>query len=183
MNNDKMVSVPFKALRDFLEHSACTYKGPEWTKNKAALRHAMNHAEQTDVIREMNDELVDLRARMAGRDVLLRESLEFIDDGVGRSDAEWKLILKLRAALSASAELSAPKLSVWYGSMPESNGKTNWTAILHRGDITEGITIDRSEYPGRVRYEADRFLHMIGELSESPCVLDYDTDKHSEYKP
>jgi len=42
MNNDKMVSVPFKALRDFLEHSACTYKGPEWTKNKAALRHAMS---------------------------------------------------------------------------------------------------------------------------------------------
>jgi len=42
MNNEKMVSVPFKALRDFLEHSACTYKGPEWTKNKAALRHAMS---------------------------------------------------------------------------------------------------------------------------------------------
>lgn len=57
MKNDKMVSVPFKALRDFLEHSACTYKGPEWTKNKAALRHAMSapverqrHIPRTDAV-------------------------------------------------------------------------------------------------------------------------------------
>jgi hypothetical protein len=49
MNNDKMVSVPFKALRDFLEHSACTYKGPEWTKNKAALRHAMSQPPLQDI--------------------------------------------------------------------------------------------------------------------------------------
>jgi len=48
MNNDKMVNVPFKALRDFLEHSACTYKGPEWTKNKAALRHAMSAPVERD---------------------------------------------------------------------------------------------------------------------------------------
>ncbi len=48
MNNDKMVSVPFKALRDFLEHSACTYKGSEWTKNKGALRHAMSQCSEVD---------------------------------------------------------------------------------------------------------------------------------------
>jgi hypothetical protein len=65
--------------------------------------------------------------------------------------------------------------------MPESNGKTNWTAILHRGDVTEGITIDQSEYPDRTRYEADRMRWMIGELAEEPWVLDYDADKHSGY--
>lgn len=74
-------------------------------------------------------------------------------------------------------------LSVWYGSMPESNGKTNWTAILHRkGEcMSEGITIDRSEYPERVRYEADRMRHLIGELEQEPDVLAYDGDKHSGY--
>jgi hypothetical protein len=74
-----------------------------------------------------------------------------------------------------------PKLTVWYGSLPESNGKTNWTAILHRGDVTEGITIDISEYPDRTRYEADRMRWMIGELADEPWILDYDADKHSGY--
>lgn len=76
----------------------------------------------------------------------------------------------------------AVALEVWFGSMPESNGKTNWTAILHRGDITQGITIDRSEYKDRVRYEADRMRWMIGELEERPRMLDYDADMHSGYK-
>lgn len=43
-----------------------------------------------------------------------------------------------------------PELTVWYGAMPESNGKANWTAILHRkgeGRCMNGFTIDRSEYP------------------------------------
>lgn len=71
----------------------------------------------------------------------------------------------------------APKLAVWYGAMPESNGKSNWTAILHTGDIAEGFTIDRSEYPDRVRYEADRVRHLIGELAEKPFILDYDAAK------
>jgi hypothetical protein len=74
-----------------------------------------------------------------------------------------------------------PELTVWYGSLPESNGKTNWTAILHRGDVTKGITIDMSEYPDRTRYEADRMRWMIGELADEPWVLDYDADKHSGY--
>ena len=60
---------------------------------------------------------------------------------------------------------------------------TNWTAILHKGDVTEGITIDRSEYPDRVRYEGDRMRWMIGELDEKPIILDYDADKHSGYAP
>lgn len=76
-----------------------------------------------------------------------------------------------------------PELTVWYGDMPETNGKTNWTAMLHRKGQHpwEGITIDRSEYPDRVRYEADRMRHLIGELDDEPDILTYDADAHSGY--
>lgn len=76
-----------------------------------------------------------------------------------------------------------PELTVWYGAMPETNGKTNWTAILHRKGQHpwEGITIECSEYPDRVRYEADRMLHLIGELADEPDILSYDADAHSGY--
>lgn len=77
---------------------------------------------------------------------------------------------------------SQPKLTVWYGSMPESNGKKNWTALLHRaGESMMGAelhTIDRSEYPDRVRYAADCVRYIIGELDEKPFILDYDADKY-----
>lgn len=74
-------------------------------------------------------------------------------------------------------------LTVWEGAMQESNGKTNYTAILHKGDITEGMTIARSEYPDRVRYEADEVRWLIGERAERPDILDYEADKHSGYAP
>lgn len=76
-----------------------------------------------------------------------------------------------------------PELRVWYGAMPETNGKTNWTAMLHRKchHPWEGITIDRSEYPDRVRYEADRMRHLIGELADEPDFLAYDAEAHSGY--
>ena len=82
------------------------------------------------------------------------------------------------------------EFSVWYGSMPESNGKSNWTAILYRkgdentliGGLADGITIDRSEYPDRVRYEADRMKYLIGEIQDEPFILDYDANLHSGYK-
>lgn len=78
-----------------------------------------------------------------------------------------------------------PELTVWYGAMPESNGKSNFTAILKRKGAgpfdTCHITIDRSEYPDRVRYEADRVRWIIGELKEEPCITDYDANKHSGY--
>lgn len=77
--------------------------------------------------------------------------------------------------------MAAP-LKVWEGSMPESNGKTNYTAILYTDDIMDGITIERSEYPDRVRYEADRVRHLIGQRDERPFILDYDANKHSGYK-
>ena len=81
-------------------------------------------------------------------------------------------------AYLAGAKAPEP-LQVWFGSMPESNGKTNWTAILHRGDLAEGITLDRSEYHDRVRYEADRARFLIGELSEEPDILAYDPELRS----
>lgn len=79
--------------------------------------------------------------------------------------------------------LRVQELTVWYGAMPETNGKSNWTAILHRkGEcISTGITIDRSEYPDRVRYEADRMRYLIGELDIKPSILSYDGSKHSGY--
>ncbi|MCF3452791.1 DUF551 domain-containing protein [Enterobacter hormaechei] len=90
-----------------------------------------------------------------------------------------------RAAMLQGAEPVSqhPELTVWYGSMPETNGKTNWTAILHRkGEcLSTGITIEISEYPDRVRYEADRVRHIIGELKEQPDILAYDADAHSGY--
>lgn len=76
----------------------------------------------------------------------------------------------------------ATPLKVWEGAMPESNGKSNFTAILYTDDIMDGITIYRSEYPDRTRYEADRFRHMIGQRDETPCISQYDTEKHSGYK-
>ncbi|HHK9888547.1 TPA: DUF551 domain-containing protein [Escherichia coli] len=88
-----------------------------------------------------------------------------------------------RAAMLQGAD-GKPELTVWYGSMPESNGKANWTAILHRkgeGRCMDGFTIDRSEYPGRVLYAADRVRYLIGEKSERPSILDYDADAHSRY--
>lgn len=96
-----------------------------------------------------------------------------------------KGIADFRAVMIQGAEPVSqhPDLTVWYGSMPETNGKSNWTAILHRkGEgIQDGITIDRSEYPDRVLYAADRVRYLIGEKPDRPYILDYDGDKHSGY--
>ncbi|MGO0650684.1 hypothetical protein [Citrobacter freundii] len=93
-----------------------------------------------------------------------------------------KMVNGSRAAMLQGAD-GKPELTVWYGSMPETNGKTNWTAMLHRKGQHpwEGITIDCSEYPDRVRYEADRMRHLIGELADEPDILAYDADAHSGY--
>lgn len=85
-------------------------------------------------------------------------------------------LLAAPGAAIAAREQEAPELVVWFGSMPESNGKTNWTAMLYRkhGTFTDGFTIDRSEYHDRVRYSADCVRHLIGELKEAPDILAYD---------
>lgn len=76
-------------------------------------------------------------------------------------------------------------LTVWYGEMPESNGRRNWTATLRRVNPMDkwdqGFCFARSEYPDRVRYEADRMRWIIGELPEEPDILAYDADAHSGY--
>ena len=92
------------------------------------------------------------------------------------------IIRELDAALTATPAPSP--LTVWYGSMPESNGKRNWTASLHRrGEDAHmnGFCFARSEYAGRVRYEADRMRWIIGELADKPNILAYDADLHSGY--
>ena len=101
-----------------------------------------------------------------------------------KGDAE---LSELRAALSAQQSARQPELTVWEGPMPESNGKSNFTAVLMRkganlfDGIAGGMTIARSEYPDRVRYEADCVRWLIGELDNEPCIIDYDADKHSGY--
>ncbi|WAG77027.1 hypothetical protein LMK08_16760 [Metapseudomonas furukawaii] len=110
------------------------------------------------------------------RDVFLRNGFTIKE---GQSDLKPYVYAAVEELLALDGH--APTLSVWYGSMPESNGKSNWTAILHNGDITSGMTIERSEYPDRVRYEADRVRYLIGELKEEPFILDYDAEKHSGY--
>ncbi|MGU3529181.1 DUF551 domain-containing protein [Raoultella planticola] len=114
---------------------------------------------------------------------LHKSGIDYVDKS---TQAQWEAWLVCRAAmLQGKAEPVSlhPELSVWYGSMPESNGKSNWTAILHRkGEcLSTGITIELSEYPERVRYEADRVRHIIGELKEEPDILAYDADAHSGY--
>ncbi len=95
------------------------------------------------------------------------------------------LIAQAKTEELAQSDEAGAGLTVWYGSMPESNGKANWTAILQRkGDgLFDGphFTIDRSEYPDRVRYEADCVRYLIGELIEEPCIMDYDGQLHSGY--
>lgn len=102
------------------------------------------------------------------------------------SDAQWILVgwNAYRAAmLQGKAEVQRQELTVWYGDMPETNGMKNWTAIIHRkGEcLSTGITIDRSEYPDRTRYKADRMRFLIGEITDNPDCLDYDADAHSGY--
>ena len=76
-----------------------------------------------------------------------------------------------------------PKLKVYFGSMPESNGKTNWTATLYRDngspfDFAQGITVDRSEFKDQVRYCADCLRFLIGEIDMKPNIKDYDPTLH-----
>lgn len=108
---------------------------------------------------------------------------EITEDDIALASAWAHGFNQCRAAMLQGAD-EKPEITVWYGSMPESNGKANWTAILHRkgeAPCMDGFTIDRSEYPGRVLYAADRVRYLIGEKSERPSILDYDADAHSGY--
>lgn len=115
---------------------------------------------------------------------LSREELQRIvdTDHVQCGDAA-AMARMLLAGMCSEPVAQQPELTVWYGSMPETNGKANWTAVLHRkGEcMSTGITIDRSEYPDRVRYEADSMRYLIGELPDEPDILAYDANLHSGY--
>jgi hypothetical protein len=135
----------------------------------------------------MAEEIADLRAAIAAarEEEWKQHGLKFKRE----ADALWKRVnaaeaevLDLRARLAAPAPV---KLEVWYGPMPESNGKSNFTATLKRKSAsmfdTDSYTFQQSEYPDRVRYEADCMRYLIGDLAERPDILDYDADKHSGY--
>ncbi|EOV0203608.1 Protein of uncharacterised function (DUF551) [Enterobacter hormaechei] len=143
-------------------------------------RIALASLEAQPVTEWTNEQCLEFLS-IAFRHAKIKGDLEFDDIRLG-----VKMVNCSRAAvLQGKAELvtAHPELTVWYGSMPETNGKTNWTAMLHRKGHHpwEGITIDRSEYPERVRYEADRMRHLIGELTDEPDILAYDADAHSGY--
>lgn len=42
---DEMITVPYKALRDFVQHSSCSFKGKEWIKNRSQLMAELNKKE------------------------------------------------------------------------------------------------------------------------------------------
>ncbi|WP_246887436.1 hypothetical protein [Pseudomonas protegens] len=81
------------------------------TAERDALQERLNAADQKDD--DLSFQLKDREGsrrdwfeaaqaaekRVEELEGLLREVLEFIDDGVGRSDAEWKLIQSLQNAL------------------------------------------------------------------------------------
>jgi hypothetical protein len=108
----------------------------------------------------------------------LDAALKGYKPGVDRA-AFWLTIGQVNmladAYLQSRQQAEVGELQVWYGAMPESNGRTNWTAILHRGDLVEGYTLARSEYPDRVRYDAD-CVHSIISGGERPDILQYDGD-------
>lgn len=135
----------------------------------------------------------------------VRNSLQFANDNPGGGivdtlwmmDAPETIFDHIDAALAqqgASQDAAAnggakPELTVWEGAMPESNGRQNYTAVLHRKDskgfdlFTDGFQFQRSEHPDRTRYEADFMRWLIGEREVKPELWDdcYDFDKHSGY--
>ncbi|QWE95367.1 hypothetical protein [Cupriavidus sp. EM10] len=126
------------------------------------------------------------------RDIDAREALQTAMPDTTDCNECGHLGVNVGANCPRCGKRSAPfgpesKLRVFYGPMPESNGKHNYTAILYRDngndvlDLADGITIERSEFPDRVRYEADRLRYLLGELADRPDILDYDADKHSGY--
>lgn len=115
---------------------------------------------------------------------LSRMLRDHVEKGDPRDVANFCMMLHQRREAIAARQPGV-QLAVWWGPMPESNGRQNWTAMLYRkgGDIfgSGSITIDRSEYPDRVRYEADRLRYLIGEIHEEPDILKYDANLHSGY--
>ena len=127
----------------------------------------------------MNDVTKDLLKALK----IVTSQLERVGDTRKHKDGEFiDLGREAIARAEASPESGRPTMAVWFGEMPESNGKMNWTAILYRREVgvMDGVTIYRSEYKDRVRYEADRLRWLIGELKHKPNILAYDADLTAE---
>lgn len=111
---------------------------------------------------------------------------------VRKHSGAWLPLHLFRASGSDGKPAQPPKceLTVHYGSMPESNGRENWTATVYRKnggnfweDLADGVQLARSEYPDRVRYFADRMRYLLGELEERPDIRQYDADRKSPWIP
>jgi len=91
-------------------------------------------------------------------------------------------LMALLAAMDSAKDIGELKqtfAAAWKESSGNASIKTHYEKL--KTTFTEGHTIDRSEYPERVLYEADRVRYLIGERAERPYILDYDADKHSGY--
>jgi len=115
---------------------------------------------------------------------------KFSDLEAAKAAAQADYEARILAAIDVQPD--PRELTVWYGKMPESNGRENWTAILRPkykvtgvdlNGLMNGFCFARSEFPDRVRYEADLMRWVIGELAEKPRILAYDADLHSGYVP
>lgn len=152
--------------RDRAVHAGSTPRRKKWEATAADLRAAL------------------ARAPLSGQGATHWKA--FIDNWMG----EYDVVLKNAAYHAILSVSPLPTLTVWSGPMPESNGRHNYTAVLHRKDsegldrFTDGFQFARGEHPDRVRYEADFMRWLIGERDTKPELWDdcYDMDKHSGYK-
>ncbi|RMV75481.1 hypothetical protein [Pseudomonas amygdali] len=74
----------------------------------APLQAEITRLKSEDEIRQMVEESLrleidQLKARCDELEVILKEASEWFDDGVGRSDEEWSLLVRIKAALSKPA--------------------------------------------------------------------------------
>lgn len=93
--------------------------------------------------------------------------------------------------IGAVALPTTPELIVGFGSMPESNGRENWTVrLIRRKDIDPNQPINaeanafqlfRSEFKDRMRYEADCLRFFLEQTDKKPNILDYDADLCSDF--
>lgn len=124
----------------------------------------------------------------------LKALADTIKELVGRQPGEVQRLYELVRHWSGEARrLEDEKLTVWFGSMPESCGRENWTVMLRRKAapkgadahtkhlLLTGFTVCRSEYRDRMRYEADSLRFLLGEIDKAPHILDYDANLHSGY--
>ena len=92
-------------------------------------------------------------------------------------------IASLKAQL---AEKEENKVRLWFGSMPESNGKKNYTAILYfrKSGLLSGptFTLERSEFENRVRWSADYLQWMLDGAPEGK-MPDITDEKYADPKP